>query len=95
MPQTDKYNCLEMADYVCSFENYQNEVQNLFQNILQIKHFKLEKKNVSKNKKQHILTGQNLKRINEYYEEDFKLLEYPMYHTNVSIEKGKVHEHAR
>lgn len=94
LPQTDPYNCLHLADYVCAFENYEKEIENIFHNILGISSFRVQQKNVSQNKKKHIINGSNLVKINEFYKEDFKKLNYSMYKTNVCIDKGIAYEYS-
>lgn len=75
-PQTDPINCLHMADYVARYENYDNEIRYLCQ-ILKKNILFIPRRNVTVSRTLD-LNDRLCTQIFDFYEQDFKRLNYSL-----------------
>lgn len=76
IPQTHEFNCLQLADRVARYENFQEEISAICKrvglNIRQVPHIH----KTSPTPWPNILQGATLTRVVDYYMQDFELLGY-------------------
>lgn len=76
IPQTHEFNCLRLADYVARYENFEEEISAICKqvglNIRQVPHIH----KTSPAQWPNTICGAALKRVVDYYMQDFTLLGY-------------------
>lgn len=79
LPQTHRYNCLDLVDYVAKFENYSEEWAKICK-IIEYNHQEPPHVNQSQFDKSYMkyYDKQSLDIANEYFKKDFEILSYEM-----------------